>query len=275
MRKAPTLGLGLQGIIDLKGGDDEARILGTGAFKDGAILDGGVSVVDDWGGLPQPTEYKGDVLRMTFGVAAAIGNISDHILNFEILRLDTPTLTGQVVDVTNFDSLKTLVIAAGTAAGGDNTVTNLVAESVVNFVSVSEAREITPNNWGSYVFDKYGNEFGTIHLDMAGDETDDKLTLRFIGLQTDGVDKGTIHVADAEKVWVLTASLDTEYRDGVWQPNPDPTKAPLSVLPTDPFSQALQLDETTTVIVKGRHGLGLQRRRRRTSPRLRYLMRAK
>ena len=48
---------------------------------------------------------ESDTSRMTFGVAAAIGDISEHISNFEVLRLDTPHLTGQVVDITKFDTL--------------------------------------------------------------------------------------------------------------------------------------------------------------------------
>ena len=37
-------GLGLQGSIDLGCGDDEVRILGSGAIKSGATIDGGIDV---------------------------------------------------------------------------------------------------------------------------------------------------------------------------------------------------------------------------------------
>ena len=54
------------------------------------------------------------------------------------------------------------------------------------------------------MFDTYGNEFGTLHFDMAGNGTDDTLNLSFIGLATDGLDQGTIHVLDAETVNIAT-----------------------------------------------------------------------
>ena len=110
-------GLGLQGTINLSRGDDEARILGTGAFKDGGILDGGVSELV-FAGVPEQTEVNGDTIRMTFAVAGGIGNISDHILNFEILQLDRMAVAGQVVDVAKFDSVSKVAIAGNSTSGG-------------------------------------------------------------------------------------------------------------------------------------------------------------
>lgn len=243
-------GLGLRGAINLGYGDDEARILGSGAFQ-GGTLDGGINNIPNE--FNSPSEINGDTIRMTFAVAAAIGDISDDISNFEILQLDTPTQTGHVVDVTNFDSLAKLTLTGGTVPGGDNTVTNLVADTDVTIRSVTDALQVAPNNFGSFVFDTFGSEFGTIHLDMAGNGDDDTLTLNFIGLESDGKDQGTIHVLDAETVNITTSSRDTIYHHDPFNPNL-PGNLPLAFEPTNAFGQVLDLDTTTTITISGNTG---------------------
>ncbi|MGJ4999091.1 S8 family serine peptidase [Bradyrhizobium sp. HKCCYLS3077] len=251
---ATNAGRGLRGSIDLGAGDDEARILGSGAFQNGGMLDGGVSTFTQPDSTTVETEVAGDTLRMTFAVAAAIGDISDRIQNFEILQLDATSLTNQVVDVADFDSLAKLRFIGGAYADVDNSVVGLVNNADVTIRSVSDPAQ-NVDGLGGYVFTSYGNAFGTLNLDLAGDAGNDSITLRFIGLATDGVDYGTIHVADAETVAITTDSRDASYHDAPFDPNID--QPPLSQQPTDAFAQVLDLDATTTLTIAGNTGWDL------------------
>ncbi len=232
-------GLGLRGSINLGAGSDEAWILGTGAFQ-GGTLDGGTGV---------------DFLRMNFAVAAAIGDIKEHITGFEGLRLGMSTLTGQVVDVTKFGNFDKIEVVSTSVAGGDNTITNIADSATVTFASGLEATEGT-----LLAFEMYGNQFGTVHLDMAGDGEADTLNLSFVGYAIDsysngerpvGLDEGTVHVVDAETVNITTEAFDelTFIVDIFTQPIDY-----LSYDPTDPFTQVLDLDVTTTVTLSGETG---------------------
>ncbi|WP_195930625.1 S8 family serine peptidase [Hyphomicrobium album] len=249
-------GLGLRGEIRLGLGDDEAWILGTGAFQgENAVLDGGVSIMPTDNA---PSEYYGDALRMTFAVAGNIGDISDYIMNFEVLRLDRTGLAGQTVDVANFDNLQKVLITGNSQAGGENTVKGLLDGSSVTFASVGEALQEGPSGTsgaGFYVFDIYGDQFGTVNLDMLGNEADDTLTLSFVGSEVvGGLDQGTIHVLDAETVNIVTSAHDLNYYDEAFDPNIRPPHLPLSNKPTDPFAQVLKLDATTSIKITGDTG---------------------
>ncbi|MGJ5238900.1 S8 family serine peptidase [Bradyrhizobium oligotrophicum] len=247
-------GRGLRGMINLGAGDDEARILGSGAFQDGGTLDGGVSEFTPPGSPPIQTEVAGDTLRMTFAVAAAIGDISGHIQNFEILQLDATSLTNQVVDLAHFDNLAKLRFTGSTNADVDNSVIGVVDHSDVTVRSVSDPVQ-SVDGVGGYIFTTYGNEFGTLHLDLMGDAANDAITLHFIGLATDGEDQGKIHVVDAETVNITTDSRDTTYHDAPFDPNIE--IPPLSSAPTDAFAQILDLDATTTLKISGNTGWDL------------------
>ncbi|UFZ02671.1 S8 family serine peptidase [Bradyrhizobium ontarionense] len=247
-------GRGLRGSINLGAGDDEARILGSGAFQDGGTLDGGVSEFTPIGSPPIQTEVAGDTLRMTFAVAAAIGDISGRIQNFETLQLDATSLTNQVVDVAHFDSLAKLRFTGGTHADVDNSVIGVVDHSDVTIRSVSDPVQ-SVDGLGGFLFTTYGNDFGTLHLDLAGDSANDTITLHFIGLATDGEDQGTIHIVDAETVNITTDSRDATYHDAPFDPNID--IPPLSSAPTDALAQILDLDATTTLKISGNTGWDL------------------
>jgi Ca2+-binding RTX toxin-like protein len=247
-----NVGRGLSGTINLGAGDDEARILGAGAFKDGGVLDGGLSdFIFPSFTTPTQTEVNGDTIRMTFAVAAAIGNISDHIQNFENLQLDLTNETGQEVDVANFDNLSKLRFSGASQADIDNSVVGVLNNTDVTIRSVSEPVQ-NVDGWGGFLFTTYGNEFGNLNLDLAGDASDDVITLHFVGLATDGEDHGTIHIADAETVHITTDSRDTVYHDAPFDPNIE--IPPLSYDPTDAFAQVLDLDATTSITLTGNTG---------------------
>ena len=242
-------GLGLRGTINLGIGDDEAWILGTGAFQ-GGILDGGVSIMPTDNA---PTEYYGDTLRMTFAVAGNIGNVSENIVNFEVLRLDRTAVAGQSIDVANFDNLQKVTITGNSEAGGENTVKGLSDGAIVTFASVGESLQIGPSETDFYVFDTYGSQFGTIHIDMV-DGANNTLNLSFVGNQFDGLDEGTIHVLDSETVNITTSAHDFNYYDEPFNPNAQPPNFPLSFEPTDPFAQVLDLDATKSIYLSGNTG---------------------
>ena len=172
-----------------------------------------------------------------------------------MLRLDTPHLTGQVVDITKFDTLSRILITGGTQAGGDNTVTNIVDNSTVTIASGTKQEQ------AFFAYETFGNQFGTIHLDMAGDGDDDTLNLSFIGYAIDsysdgarpmGLDEGTVHVVDAETVNITTEAL----RCGVptLSTSGDSRSTCCPTRPTDPFAQVLDLDVATTVNLSGETG---------------------
>ncbi len=246
-------GLGLRGTINLGGGSDEARILGTGAFRGGTLDGGSELATEEYEDAPQV-----DVVRMSFAVAAHIGDISNYIMNFEALGLDTPTLTGQVVDVTHFDTLNQIVLYGASVSGGDNTIVNIVDDTTVTFSSGTKATDAS-----LLAFEIFDNQFGTIHLDMAGDGADDTLNLSFVGYAIDsydngarpvGLDEGTVHVLDAETVNITTEAYDeaTFIVDIYTQPIDY-----LSYDPTDPFNQVLDLDVTRTLTISGETGWDL------------------
>lgn len=255
-------GGGLRGSINLSWGDDEAWILGSDAFQNGGSLDGGVSdYVPPYTSTPVQTEVVGDTLRMTFAVAAAIGNISDRISNFEVLQLDGTILSGFTVDVANFDNLNKLQFLGGFSADGANAVVGLADGAEAIFRSVSGPVQIL-DEAHAYVFDSFDDEFGVITLDAIGDQSGNEITLKFIGIATDGLDTGVIHLADFEIVHITTDARDTIYHTDLYDPNRDPNinpdttdpLLPLSSEPVDAFGQALDLDATTTITISGNTG---------------------
>ena len=78
-----------------------------------------------------------------------------------------PTLTGQVVDVTKFGTFDKIEVISTSVPGGDNT-SQIIADNADRLRSRRrgslEATEET-----LLEFEMYGNQFGTVHLDMAGD----------------------------------------------------------------------------------------------------------
>ncbi|MEQ1653203.1 MAG: hypothetical protein ABL897_12000, partial [Hyphomicrobium sp.] len=179
-------GLGFRGTIQLGGGQDEIRILGSDAFQGGTIDGGNV-----------PPEYlfpEADAIRLTFGVAEAIGDISVSISTFEILHL-TATSQSHAADVTNFDSLSQIVISSTSDAAGTNTVSNII-----------DGSKVTLKTFGD--FDPLSNHLGTINLEMSGTGTADTVSLAFEGIESDGVDVGRIVVKGAEIVHISGDNLD-------------------------------------------------------------------
>ena len=233
-------GAGLRGTISLGNGNDEVRILGTGAFKGGKVNGGA-------GDGPQGGLEIGDTIRMSFAVAAEIGNISRNISNFEILQLDAPVQRHDV-SVANFDNVKKLVVTGSNSARGDNSITDIVNRSTVTFRSVSEPH-LVQTIAGTLLLvadETFGNSFGKVSLDLAGKKSNDVLTLSFAGLASDGLDRGTITVADAETVNIVTDALDQDITDA--------NGMPLSEFASDAFAFALKLAETRKVIVSGEAG---------------------
>ncbi|MDQ8700271.1 S8 family serine peptidase [Hyphomicrobium sp. LHD-15] len=226
-------GRGLKGVLTLNDGDDEVRILGTDAFQGGTV-DAGETL---------GFENDLDVIRMSFGVAAAIGDISAYISQFETIQLDMPVLTGQTVDVARFDNIQRVVVTGADAATGDNTIIGLEDGAEVILRSISLA---TPTSYeGNFysLFSSFGNNFGTVHLDVAEGST---LKLGFVGIYSDGSDAGTIHVRGATSVNIGTDAIDQELitPDGSF---------PASE-PTDPFNQVLVFDDATTITLSGDTG---------------------
>ncbi|MEQ1669387.1 MAG: S8 family serine peptidase, partial [Hyphomicrobium sp.] len=221
-------GLGLRGTIQLGGGQDEVRILGSGAFQGGTI-DGGF--VD-----PEYGFLEADVIRTTFGVAEAISDISGNISNFEILHL-TATGLGHTADATKFDSLSQIVVSSTADADRTNAVTNIASGSTVTLITSGD-------------FDQLSNNLGTIALQMAGTGNADTLSLHFEGIESDGADVGHIAVLGAESVRISGDNL--EYRLG----ETDSLGLPLPPGPdTDPFTGVvLDLQDATRVYVSGETG---------------------
>ena len=116
-------GLGLRGDISLGEGADQVRLLGSGAFQGGHI-DGGYNGDDYQGQLPDS-----DVVRMTFGVAAAIGDISGSISGFEAVQFDV-TSQSHAVDIVNFDNVKSVIVSGAAGPAGENTVVLLDSSKV-------------------------------------------------------------------------------------------------------------------------------------------------
>ena len=230
-------GLGLRGTITLAGGSDEVRILGSGAFQGGTI-DAGYN-----GDADQQYNPDRDVIRMTFGVAEAIGDISSHISGFEVLQLDV-TAQSHTVDVTHFDGMRSIVVTGTTGTGGNNTI-NLLEGSEVVFRAANDA-----------------TRFGTVNLIGSASGINIAFTAPFIAEQAPPglVDEetipaaeqatGTVHVADATVVNITTNSRD----DIVKIVLPDDRYYFGAAPPVDSFQQVLVLDEATTVTLKGDTG---------------------
>ncbi|MBK8017958.1 MAG: hypothetical protein IPK20_15330 [Betaproteobacteria bacterium] len=223
-------GLGLRGHIDLAVSKDEVRILGSDAFQGGTI-DGGTGNLE-----PDHNTPDADTIRMTFGVAEAIGDISDSISNFEVLHLHA-TSQSHTADASNFDAMTQIVVSSGSAAAGTNTIVNVRGDSVVAFKTAGD-------------FDPLNNQLGTIHIEMVEGGTADRVKLAFVGVEADGADEGRIVVRGAEIVEVSGNNLDYKYGDT------DSLGLPLPLGPeTDPFTRiGLDLENVTTVYVSGETG---------------------
>ena len=240
-------GLGLRGTITLSHGADEVRILGSGAFASyvnsagetvWGTIDGGEN-----GDSSVPFNPDADTIRMTFGVAEAIGDISARISGFEKLQLDV-TAQSHAVDVTNFDNMKSIVVTGTTGTGGNNTI-NLLEGSEVVFRAANDA-----------------TRFGTVNLLGSASGINIAFTAPFIAEKAPPglVDEetipateqatGTVHVADATVVNITTNSRD----DVVKIVLPDDRYYFGAAPPVDSFQQALVLDEATTVTLKGDTG---------------------
>ncbi|MDQ8699757.1 S8 family serine peptidase, partial [Hyphomicrobium sp. LHD-15] len=229
-------GLGLRGVIRLGEGVDEVRVLGSGAFQGGTV-DGGIGV--------QSWQTEADVIRMTFGVANVIGNISDHISNFEVLQLDITSLDGQSADVSHFDNLSRIDIAGTDSGAGQNSVVNILDGSTVTFRSMGSDRLVVNGASQMYsAYEPFGNDFGTVRLDLK--ESGGELTISFVGLEADGYDTGTINVRNAATVNIATDAKDMDvYTADATLPVWEPTK---------PFHQVLDLDAATSVTLSGETG---------------------
>lgn len=221
-------GLGLRGAITLSGGVDEVRILGSGAFQGGSI-DAGTEEESGW--------QEADVIRMTFGVAGAIGDISNYISGFEIVALD---VNGQShsVDMSNIDGITQITINGTSGAAGENSV-HLAEGSTVTIQAVND-----------------GTHFGTLNLTGAAAGLNLAFTAPWVAQPGEvnsvpaSAGDGTIHVTDAVVVHITTDSRDdftlveNEWGslDTVWAP------------PQDSFNQILVLDAATTVTISGDTG---------------------
>ena len=199
-------GLGLRGVIELGTGDDETRVLGSRAFLGGTV-DAGDGT---------------DSLRLTFAVADAIGDISESIANFEVLRLDAPVLE-TTVDLRHFDSPAAVVIAGGDADDGFNTLRHLADGGTVT-LDASLA----------------GSHFGRIAVDIEGTSRTDALNLVFVGavdLDTGSAAStatGVVQVLDAEYVHLDTGSS-----------------------PRDSVGLALHLNVAQSLVITGNAGIDL------------------
>lgn len=164
-------GLGLQGTVDLGGGDDEARLLGSGAINGGS-LNGGDGE---------------DTLRVTFAIAAATADISANLSGFEVLRLDTPTGTN-TVDVANFGGIDHILVFGNASNTGNNTINNVVDGTTLSLTSTG-----TSDNFGTI---SVSGATGTLNVELNG------------LFSSGGVDDGTVHVIDATTVNVTTNATD-------------------------------------------------------------------
>ena len=223
-------GLGLRGHVQLAVSKDEARILGSDAFQGGTI-DGGTGNL-----APDHDTADADTIRMTFGVAEAIGDISDSISNFEVLHLHA-TAQSHTADVSDFDAMTQIVVSSGSAATGTNTIVNVRGDSVVTFKTSGD-------------LDALSNQLGTVHIEMVDGGTADRVKLAFVGVEADGADEGRIVVRGAEIVEISGNNLDYKYGDT------DNLGLPLPLGPdTDPFTAiGLDLHDATTVYVSGETG---------------------
>ena len=166
-----SAGLGLQGIVDLGGGDDEARLLGSGAINGGS-LNGGDGE---------------DTLRVTFAIAAATADISANLSGFEVLRLDTPTGTN-TVDAANFGGIDHILVFGNASNTGNNTINNVVDGTTLSLTSTGTA-----------------DNFGTLHIAGASGT----LNIALTGLlSSGGSDDGTVHAVNATTVNVKTNATD-------------------------------------------------------------------
>ncbi|MDQ8700874.1 S8 family serine peptidase, partial [Hyphomicrobium sp. LHD-15] len=230
-------GLGLRGTITLDAGSDEVHILGSGAFQGGTIDAG-------WNGeADQQYNPDADTIRMTFGVAEAIGDISSHISGFEVLQLDV-TSQSHSVNVANFDGLTSVRIAGTEGSGGNNTVT-LVDGSSVEFRAVNNATRFgTVNLLGStsgvnLAFSAPFERIGPVD-GFLGNET----------VPAEEAASGTVRVVDATVVNIVTNS-----RDDVRVVDLGGGRMGLEALPPiDSFEQVLVLDSATTVNISGDTG---------------------
>jgi Ca2+-binding RTX toxin-like protein len=225
-----TLGAGSIGSVNFSGREDGrdvsiARILGTDAFQGGTVDGSGTAM-----------------LRMTFAVGEAIGDISDSIENFRSVQFDVTSLGG-TVDVDNFDDLDIVAVGGYLGDAGESTVL-LQDSSSVMIRSVGDA-----------------THFGTVNL--LG--TSSELTLSFVALWNESFDfagngeefdvgnqpapqiaDGTIHVADAETLTIWTNSRS------------DYEQLPNGLRPDypafDSFAQVLDLDAATSITLRGDTG---------------------
>jgi Ca2+-binding RTX toxin-like protein len=228
-------GLGLRGELYLGEGADQVRILGSGAFQGGTI-DAGYNGDDYQGNLPDH-----DVIRMTFGVAAAIGDISSHISGFESVQFDVNSQS-HTVDVTNFDSLRSVIVNGSAGVAGTNTV-NLLDESKVTIQSVNG-----------------GINFGTVNLLGSASALTLSFTAPWVQMEAppgaleasipSGPGTGTIHVADAVRV-----DIKTDSRADYIEEYSTSSGVQKKYLPAvDSFAQTLVLDVATEVTVAGDTG---------------------
>jgi Ca2+-binding RTX toxin-like protein len=218
-------GLGLRGTITLGEGNDVARILGSDAFQ-GGTLDGG--------------DGDADVIRMTFGVAEAIADISQSISNFEIVQFDV-TSQDHTVSTDKFDDVTEVIVRGYAGAAGENTI-DLAEGSTVTFKADEEARN-----------------FGTVNLNGSASG----VTLAFVdpfewqGNRTDeytipaeGLATGIVHVRDALSVEINTDSRD----DFVTVEGEFGNKIEVYDPAINSFGQILKLDAATTVTLNGDTG---------------------
>jgi Ca2+-binding RTX toxin-like protein len=222
---ATNAGLGLRGNINLGSDDDEAWILGSGAFQGGSINGG---------------EGDGDVIRVTFGVANAITLDFTKVTNFEVVQLDV-TSGSYAVDGSKFGDIKNVVVNGSAGAAGTNSV-DLVDGSNVTIKAFGGA-----------------NNFGDVTLNGSARGLDLTFVERYSGYNYYGtaadrpnydLGSGTIHVTDATVVNITTDIRDDYTRHPQYPNNSQPWLLPAS----DAFGQALDLSAATTVTLKGDAG---------------------
>ncbi len=238
-------GLGFRGRIELGLSNDEVRILGSEAFQS-YVNQAGETV---WGFIDAGEMEGGyidhDAIRMTFGVAEAIGDISEYIANFEVLELDVNSRSHGTIDVRNFDSVTEVTVRGTAGAAGENSVA-LLDNSLVTFKAQN-----------------HGIHFGTVNLLGSASA----LELRFTApwLQMDAVPgmlsqqpysvpagqaDGIVHVADA-----MTVNITTDSRDDFhYETTPYGSVGLVNDPPVDSFKQVLKLDAATSVTVSGDTG---------------------
>jgi Ca2+-binding RTX toxin-like protein len=223
-------GLGLRGAITLGEGNDVARILGSDAFQ-GGTLDGGTNTIGN---------AEADVLRMTFGVAEAIGDISGSISNFEVVQFDV-TSQDHSVSTDKFDDVTEVIVRGYAGTAGENTI-DLAEGSSVTFKADGEAR-----NFGTVNLNGSANGVTLSFTDpfqWQGNGTEDYT------IPAEGQATGIVHVRDAVSVEINTDSRD----DFVTVEGEFGNKVKVYDPAMNSFAQILKLDAATTVTVSGDTG---------------------